>query len=224
VPPAGAPDGSLAVGVGKQAARRVLDAGLAEFDPGLDETIKETLLGYVDLLVRWNRSFNLTGTKEPAEIVRRHLLDSLSIAPFLRGARVLDAGTGAGLPGLVLAAARPRIGFTLLDSSGKKTRFCLQATAELALRNVRVVRARLEAYEPEVPFTCVVSRAFDSTADLMAKCRHLLAPGGAVLAMKGAYPKEELEALETAGRSARVLPLSVPELGAERHLLLVEAS
>jgi 16S rRNA (guanine527-N7)-methyltransferase len=211
------------VGVGQQAARLALEAGLAELDPGLDETVRDTLLRYVDLLVRWNRSFNLTGTKDPAEIVRRHLLDSLSIAPFLRGSRVLDAGTGAGLPGVVLAAARPQIGFTLLDSSGKKTRFCLQAAAELSLRNVQVVRARLEEYEAEAPFTCVVSRAFEGTPELVAKCRHLLAPGGAVLAMKGAYPKAELEALEAAGRSARVLPLSVPELGADRHLLLVEA-
>jgi 16S rRNA (guanine527-N7)-methyltransferase len=124
---------------------------------------------------------------------------------------------------VVLAAARPQIGFTLLDSSGKKTRFCLQAAAELALANVQVVRARLEEYEAEAPFTCVVSRAFESTPELVAKCRHLLAPGGAVLAMKGAYPKAELEALEAAGLSARVLPLSVPELSAVRHLLLVEA-
>ena len=212
------------MGAGQQSACEVLDAGLAELDPALGPGVKDALLRYLNLLVRWNRSFNLTGTRDPAEIVRRHLLDSLSIAPFLRGARVLDAGTGAGLPGVVLAIARPRLGFTLLDSSGKKTRFCLQAVAELELQNVQVVCARLEAYVPEAPFSCVVSRAFESAPDLVARCRHLLAPGGVVLSMKGAYPKADLEALEAAGLAARALPLSVPELDAARHLLLVEAS
>ncbi len=192
---------------------------------GLDlETESQTrLLQYVRLLTHWNRRFNLTGTRAPREIVTRHLLDSLSVIQHLRGDRVLDAGTGAGLPGLVLAMARPQIQFTLLDSAGKKTRFCIQAAAELGLGNVTVVRARLEAFEPPQRFSCLVSRAFESAIRLLKPATRLLQPGGLVLVMKGSYPQSELEAVEAAGFKVRVKPVAVPGLAAERHLLLVEA-
>lgn len=203
-------------------AREQLKAGLVEMGLELDRKLVDRLLQYLELLTRWNRRFNLTGTRAPGEIVTRHLLDSLSITPYLRGPRVLDAGTGAGLPGLVLAIARPDSHFTLVDSAGKKTRFCIQAAAELALGNVSVVRARIESFSTEARFSCLVSRAFESGVGLIECARRLLEPGGLMLVMKGVYPQSELEALKAAKIEARVTPLSVPGLTAARHLLLVE--
>ncbi len=205
-------------------ARRALESGLRDLDLDLDAAARTRLLDYIGLLTRWNRRFNLTGTRAPAEIVTRHLLDSLSVTPFLRGDRVLDAGTGAGLPGLLLAIARPDIHFTLLDSAGKKTRFCIQATAELGLGNVAVVKARIEDFEPEQRFSCMVSRAFERAPELLSQAARLLEPGALVLVMKGVYPQAELKALQAAGFDARTRPVTVPGLGAERHVLLVEVT
>lgn len=203
-------------------AHRALEAGLRSLGLDLEPEARTRLLDYIELLTRWNRRFNLTGTRAPAEIVTRHLLDSLSVTPFLRGDRVLDAGTGAGLPGLVLAVARPEAGFTLLDSSGKKTRFCIQAAADLKIGNVTVVRARIEDFAPAQRFSCMVSRAFTRAPDLLCHAARLLDPGGLVIMMKGVYPQDELAAIRQAGFDARVTPLAVPGLAAIRHLLLVE--
>lgn len=204
-------------------ARHALEVGLRDLGLDLESEARARLLGYIGLLTHWNRRFNLTGTRAPAEIATRHLLDSLSVTPFLRGNQVLDAGTGAGLPGLVLAIARPEAQFTLLDSAGKKTRFCIQAAADLKLGNVTVVKARIDDFEPEQRFSCMVSRAFESAPDLLSHAARLLEPGGLVLVMKGVYPEAELKAVEAAGFDARVTPLTVPGLAATRHLLMVEA-
>lgn len=204
-------------------AREALDNGLAQLGLELDDDARNRLLDYLDLLIRWNRSFNLTGTRAPREIVTRHLLDSLSVIPHLRGDRVLDAGTGAGLPGLVLAVARPGMRFTLLDSALKKTRFCVQAAAELGLGNVSVIRERIDAFEPEQRFSCVISRAFQSAPELLRSATRLLQPQGLILVMKGVFPASELETVSAAGFQARVTPVAVPGLNATRHLLLVEA-
>lgn len=209
------------MGAGQNTARRALDAGVNALDLKDPDRIVSGLLSYVELLVHWNRRFNLTGTRAPADIVQRHVLDSLSVAPHVGGARVLDAGTGAGLPGLVLAVARPEFHYTLLDSAGKKTRFCLQAVAELGLENVEVVRSRLEDFAPAGTFACVVSRAFVNTAALVQQSSHLVSPGGSVLAMKGAFPTEDLDALRAAGLTTDVVPLFVPGLREARHLMIV---
>lgn len=200
-----------------------LQGGLVDMGLDLGSESIARLLRYVELLTRWNRRFNLTGTRAPRQIVTRHLLDSLSVAPHLRGDRVLDVGTGAGLPGLVLAIALPQVQFTLLDSAGKKTRFCIQAAADLGLGNVTVVRERFEAFEPQQHFSCVVSRAFEGAVELLKPAQRLLQPGGLLLLMKGIYPQSELEAVAAAGFRARAMPVAVPGLAAARHLLLVEA-
>ena len=181
-----------------------------------------TLERYLALLARWNQAFNLTAVRDPAEMVPRHILDSAMLAPFVTAGPVADIGTGAGLPGIVLAILRPEVAFTLLDSNGKKTRFCRQAVAELALENVAVAQSRVEDYRPNDRFVTVVSRAFASLADFVSGTRHLLAEGGIFLAMKGAYPHEELQALPAGVRVRGVHPLKVPGLDAERHLVEME--
>jgi 16S rRNA (guanine527-N7)-methyltransferase len=177
----------------------------------------------VRLLAKWNSAYNLTAVRDPLEMVTRHLLDSLVVAPHLYGARVLDVGTGPGLPGIPLAVARPELAFTLLDANAKKTRFVVQAVGELVLKNVEVVQSRVENYRPSRIFDTVVSRAFASIADMLAHARHLCAPGGRFLAMKGAYPEEELKALPD-GYDYEVVPLAVPGLDAARHVVIVTSA
>lgn len=200
--------------------RTRLDRGLAALGLPLPAPERERLLAYVRLLVRWNSAYNLTAVRDPLEMVTRHLLDSLVVAPHLHGVRVLDVGTGPGLPGIPLAVARPELAFTLLDANAKKTRFVVQAVGELVLKNVEVVQTRVKNYRPSRIFDTVVSRAFASIADMLAHARHLCAPGGRFLAMKGAYPEEELKALP-AGYDVEVVPLTVPGLDAARHVVIV---
>lgn len=182
----------------------------------------DTLVAYVELLDRWNKAFNLTAVRDPAEMVPRHILDSAVLAPMMRSGRLIDVGTGAGLPGIVLAVLRPELPVTLLDSNGKKTRFCRQAVAELGLENVAVFQARVEDYRPVERFVTVVSRAYASLADFVTSTRHLLVEGGKFLAMKGAYPHDELSALPAGVRVTGIHPLQVPGLHAERHVVEME--
>ncbi len=174
---------------------------------------------YLRLLERWNRAYNLTAVRDPEAMVIRHLLDSLSILPWVKGPRVLDVGSGAGLPGVPLAVLRPEHEFCLLDSNGKRTRFLIQVAAELALDNVSVVRSRVQDYRPENLFSSVVSRAFATLADMVADAGRLCAPDGRLLAMKGVFPDDELARLPPGYRVMGVYPLRVPRLDAERHLV-----
>lgn len=182
---------------------------------------RQRLLTFVHLLVKWNAAYNLTAVRDPQEMIARHLLDSLVLLPYLHGARVLDIGTGPGLPGIPLALARPDIAFTLLDANAKKTRFVTQAVGELGLKNVEVVQARVENYRPEQKFDTLVARAFSSIAELLKSAQHLCAPGGRFLAMKGVYPEEELAAIPAEFAVSEVLALKVPGLDAARHLVVV---
>jgi len=192
------------------------------------------LLDYLRLLVKWNRIYNLTAVRDVAEMVTRHLLDSLAVLPYLHGTRVLDVGTGAGLPGIPLAivsAERNRERqFVLLDSNSKKTRFVQQAVGELRLDNVQVVHARTEDFSSVSGggFDTVVSRAFASIADMLAGSGQHCAPQGVMLAMKGAQPRAELATLDARpnGRFKvdRVVKLTVPGLDEERHLVQLSAS
>jgi 16S rRNA (guanine527-N7)-methyltransferase len=177
------------------------------------------LANYLTLLERWNRAYNLTAVRDPEAMVVRHLLDSLSILPWLQGPRVLDVGSGAGLPGIPLAIARPDCEFCLLDSNGKRTRFLIQAVAELPLTNISVVRSRVEDYQPATLFDSVVSRAFATLAEMAADAGRLCAPNGRLLAMKGVFPDDELARLPPGYAVVGVYPLHVPHLEAERHLV-----
>jgi 16S rRNA (guanine527-N7)-methyltransferase len=185
----------------------------------LDSRQQAQLLDYLGLLARWNKAYNLTAVRDEAQMVTRHLLDSLVIAPHIRGQRLMDVGTGAGLPGIPLAILFPEREFHLLDSNGKKTRFLFQVKTALHLDNMVVHHARVESFVPTEPFDVVLSRAFASLGDMVDGCRHLLAPDGRFLAMKGAYPTDELEAVSTHCELKAVYPLAVPGLAEQRHLV-----
>lgn len=177
------------------------------------------LADFVALLARWNRVYNLTAVRRPEDMAVRHVLDSLAILPWLAGPRIVDVGSGAGLPGIPLAVVRSGFEFCLLDSSAKRTRFLTQAVLELHLANVTVVRVRAEDYRPERPFASVLSRAFGSLTQMLGCAGHLCAADGRLLAMKGAYPEAELAALSAGFERVDVYALKVPGLDAERHLV-----
>jgi len=185
----------------------------------VDAYQQERLLEYLALLSRWNKTYNLTAVRDEAQMITRHLLDSLAIAPHLTGQRLLDVGTGAGLPGVPLALLFPERDFHLLDSNGKKTRFLFQVKTALCLDNIVVHQARVEAFRVTEPFETILSRAFASLQDMVHGCRHLLATGGRILAMKGAYPTQELAAVSQQCAEVVVHPLAVPGLGEQRHLV-----
>lgn len=196
-----------------------LERGLAALGLADETAVADRLVRYLELLETWNRKFNLTAVRDPAEMVPRHILDSLAVGPHLPAGRVLDVGTGAGLPGIPLALRYPERDFTLLDSNGKKTRFVNQAVLMLGIGNVEVVKERVERYRPASGFEIIVSRAFASLADFVTGTRHLLAPGGTWLAMKGVYPDEEIAALPAGVELRAAHRLRVPGLTGERHLL-----
>jgi len=179
----------------------------------------EQLLDYLALLARWNRTYNLTAVRDQGQMVTRHLLDSLAVAPWLCGSRFIDVGTGAGLPGVPLAIVHPQHEFHLLDSSGKKTRFLFQVKTALRLDNIVVHQARVESFRVAEPYDAVLSRAFASLRDMTAACHHLLAAGGRFLAMKGAYPASELADIRQSFGEVAVHPLVVPGLAEQRHLV-----
>jgi len=183
------------------------------------------LAAYLELVEKWNRVHNLTAVREASQMVTLHVLDSLSVLPHVANATtLLDVGTGAGLPGIPLAIARAAMGVTLLDSSHKKCAFLQQAKTELGLGNVEVVCDRVENWKPAHQFDVVVSRAFSDLADFVEQAKHLVAPGGRLMAMKGVYPFEEITRLPATHRVAQVIELRVPRLDASRHVVLVEAA
>lgn len=203
----------------------VLEAGLAAL--GLDPAPAPRLLAYRDLLARWNRAYNLTAVRDPAQMVPRHLLDSLALAPHLaalaaRGGRLADLGTGPGLPGIPLAIALPRLQVTLVESNGKKARFLREAVRVLGLGNAAVVEARIEAYDAAGRFDAITARALATIPRILELGGHLLAPGGRLLAMKGQRPDEELAALPPGWRVRSLQALAVPGAEGERHLVVVE--
>ena len=180
------------------------------------------LLAYLDLLARWNRTYNLTAVRDPREMVPRHLLDSLAMEPFLEGiATLADLGTGPGLPGIPLAIARPQLRVTLVEANGKKARFLREAVRTLGLGNAEVAESRIEALDRPGAFDAVTARALATLPQILGFGGHLLAPGGKLLAMKGARPDEEIAALPRGWRLEMLRRLTVPGLDGERHLAVV---
>lgn len=183
------------------------------------------LLAYLDELGRWNSAYNLTAIRTPSEMVTKHLLDSLAVLPVIAaavpaGARLLDVGSGGGMPGIPLAIARPDWQVTVLDSNGKKARFLRHLVRTLALANVEVAECRVEAWRPAAPYQAIVSRAFAALADFVAPTRFLLAPGGVWVAMKGKLDDAELAAVPAAVEIREIRALSVPGLPEERHAIV----
>lgn len=176
---------------------------------------------YLALMLKWNKTYNLTAITDPNEMVIRHILDSLSINPFLHGMRICDVGSGAGLPGIPLAIINPNKHFTLIDANNKKTRFLTQVKIELKLDNVEVVHARAEEYQPKIRFDTIVSRAFSMINVMLSNTKHLCCKDGIFLAMKGIYPEKELAELDPNFKIKWVKELKIPELDAQRHLVCV---
>ncbi|MBA2238761.1 MAG: 16S rRNA (guanine(527)-N(7))-methyltransferase RsmG [Lysobacter sp.] len=202
------------------ALRDELDAGLRAL--GLDPNLAKPLLAYLVLLERWNRIYNLTAIRDPREMVGKHLLDALAIHPHLDGISTLaDLGSGAGIPGIPLAIARPDLQLTLVESNGKKARFLRETVRALPLPNVRVAESRAEALDEPAAFDAITARALATLADILAVGGHLLKPSGKLLAMKGASPHEEIAALPAGWRLDAVHSLTVPGLEAERHLVVI---
>lgn len=186
------------------------------------EHTQEQLLQYLHLMRKWNTVFNLTSIRDPQEMVMLHLIDSLAIGRYLHGSRIIDIGTGAGLPGIPLALTHPDKFFTLLDSNNKKTRFLTQAVAELKLKNVEIIHARVENFRPEQSFDSILSRAFASLRLMLSATQHLLHEQGQFLAMKGTYPEQEVLDIPHEFELLAVHKLTIKGLNAERHLVCLQ--
>jgi 16S rRNA (guanine527-N7)-methyltransferase len=198
-----------------------LSQGARELGVDLSEVQHEKLLGYLSLLIKWNKAYNLTAVRDPDEMVSRHLLDSLSVVPYIQGERQLDVGSGGGMPGIPLAILFPDMHVTCLDSNGKKTRFLTQVKLELKLDNLQVIHSRAEAFQPEQPFTGIISRAFSSLEDFTQWTRHMGDTHTRWLAMKGLHPADELVALPADFRLESAQALAVPGCQGQRHLLIL---
>jgi 16S rRNA (guanine527-N7)-methyltransferase len=198
-----------------------LAAGLATLGIDLPGAAQQQLLAFRDLLLKWNKTYNLTALRDPDQAISHHLLDSLAILPHVGAGALLDVGSGGGLPGIPLAIARPELAVSMVDTVQKKTTFLQQAVIELALKNVTVHHARVEAMPGQ--YAQISSRAFAELGLFVSLTRHLLAPGGRWLAMKGVRPDEEIQALPADVTVEAIIPLTVPGLAAERHLIILKA-
>lgn len=187
----------------------------------LSDQQKQQLVAYVGLLDKWNKAYNLTSVRDPQQMLVRHILDSIVVAPHLKGSRFIDVGTGPGLPGIPLAIVMPDAHFTLLDSLGKRVRFLRQVQHELGLTNITPVQSRVEAFPAEPPFDGVISRAFASLTDMVNWCHHLLGREGRFFALKGVRPDDEIAELPAGYVSDAVIKLQVPQLEGDRHLVII---
>jgi 16S rRNA (guanine527-N7)-methyltransferase len=196
----------------------LLEQGIASMSLALSDEVQKKLLAYMALLQKWNKVYNLTAVRDPLEMVTLHLLDSLSVLPYVNSKNLLDVGSGGGLPGVVLAICKPELQVTTIDAVQKKVIFMRQVKGELGLDNLTPVHARVEDFKPVAPFEIVISRAFSEIALFINLTKHLIAENGQWLAMKGVMPADELEGLPLAPK--QVIVLKVADLDAERHLLV----
>lgn len=201
--------------------RQQLCAGINTLGLTLTHLQVEQLLDYIAEFAKWNRAYNLSAVRNLDDMIVRHLLDSLAIVPYVTGERLIDVGTGGGLPGIPLAICYPERQFTLLDSNGKKTRFIFHIKTTLGLGNVILEHCRVETLRPPELYDAVISRAFASLADMTDWCQHLLAEGGHFYAMKGQFPRAELAAIAPHYTLVQQVNLQVPGESAERHLLVL---
>jgi 16S rRNA (guanine527-N7)-methyltransferase len=202
--------------------RTKLDALVAQTDLIVDENQRKQLVGYVELLDKWNKAYNLTSVRDPEDMLVKHILDSIVVSPHLEGQRFIDVGTGPGLPGIPLAIMNPDKQFFLLDSLGKRIRFIKQVLHELNITNVTTVQSRVEAFTPEEGFDAVLSRAFASIQDMLEWCQHLPKENsGRFLALKGQLREDEIDSLPGWCNVISIKPLQVPELDGERHLVIL---
>lgn len=198
-----------------------ITAGAKTLGLDLPELQIEQLVRYLELLDKWNKAYNLSAIRDIHEMVSMHILDSLAVLPHLNANHIIDVGTGGGIPGLILAITCPDKKFTLLDSNGKKIRFCQQSAFELKLENVTCIQARSETYQPDEKFECVISRAFTAMDNMLDCCSHLLRKDGYLLAMKGPGVRDELLAIEKRISGSEIIPLCVPGVEQARNLLKV---
>lgn len=197
-------------------------SALEQLQLDLSDEQQQKLWDYLNLLQRWNKVYNLTAVRDEDQMLPLHLWDSLSVVNHVQGERVLDVGSGGGLPGIPLSIVYPERSFTLLDTNGKKTRFIQQAAVQLGLKNVEVIQTRVESWQPEQRFDAVISRAFASVLDFLSNSGQHLVDGGTLYAMKGRYPEDELASLPKDWLLETTYILEVPELShVERHLLLL---
>ena len=202
-----------------QKCQEILNEGLNALDLLVTQAQQKKLIAFIALIEKWNKAYNLTAIRNPEQMVRLHLLDSLAIANYIQGPKVLDIGTGAGLPGIPLALIYPDYSFVLLDSNSKKTRFVQQAVIELGLKNVTVWHGRIEHYQPTIYFNSIVSRAFSSVQSFVSVASERLSSGGVLLAMKGRHPDKELQQIDN---DFSVIPIMVPGVDAERCLVQLD--
>ncbi|MTW11922.1 16S rRNA (guanine(527)-N(7))-methyltransferase RsmG [Pseudoduganella eburnea] len=206
----------------RAALAQVLKNGVEKLDLGLSEAQQEKLLDYLALLNKWNKVYNLTAVRDPMEMMTLHVLDSLAAVPAFKDAQnVLDVGAGGGLPGVVLAIARPDMKVSMIDIVHKKTAFLNQVKAELELGNVTVYTKKVQELQVKTPYDVITSRAFADLSDFVNWSGHLLAEGGRFIALKGTAPAEERERLPDPWKVNELQPLQVPGLDAQRHLVFI---
>lgn len=198
----------------------VLQAGLDQLSLTLPKNIQTKMIEFIYLLQKWNQKINLTAIDGLSQMVIYHLLDSLTVAPYLQGERILDVGTGAGLPGIPLALSFPKKQFVLLEKNHKKVSFLIQVKSMLPLDNVEIVASRVENYHTEKCFDAIIFRAVGKIKALIEQSTHLCCDDGKFLLMKGAYPEKELQAIES---PSKVISLKVPGMQAKRHLIIIKA-
>ncbi|PCH62515.1 MAG: 16S rRNA (guanine(527)-N(7))-methyltransferase RsmG [SAR86 cluster bacterium] len=201
--------------------KQELAEGISELGLTVTDQMLGQLLSYLQLLLKWNKTYNLTAVKDIQEMVSRHLLDSLAVSPYLEGHTIIDVGSGAGLPGIPLGIIHPDKEFTLIDSNGKKTRFLFQAKLELGLGNITIANERIENFKTEQQVDIVMCRAFSSLSDVLAKSQQIFSQKTKLLALKGNYPQEEIENLSAAYQLVSVIKIDLPGANTQRHLVEV---
>ncbi|MCW8108880.1 16S rRNA (guanine(527)-N(7))-methyltransferase RsmG [Alteromonas ponticola] len=212
----------MTVNFDREGLSRELALGIDRLGFAISDEHQQTLLDFLAMLVKWNKAYNLTSVRDPQQMLQKHILDSLSVMPFVRGKRVIDVGTGPGLPGIPLAIVLPHVEFDLLDSLGKRVRFMKQVAHECKLKNIHPLQSRVEAHQPDFYYDIVMSRAFASLKDMLHWCQHLVDFEGRFLALKGQYPQQEIDEVSNYYHIESVTELSVPDLIGERHLVTIK--